>query len=68
MKTTIKKILICEDEENIVSFLKTELEFEGFISHAAYDGDEALEKFASNEYAIVLLDIMLPKKERLGVP
>ena len=59
------KILICEDEENIVSFLKAELEFEGYIAHAAYDGDEALEKFRSGEYAIVLLDIMLPKKSGL---
>ena len=62
-KTAIQsKILICEDEENIVSFLRTELEFEGFVPHAAYDGDEALEKFRSDGYAVVLLDIMLPKK------
>ena len=59
---TQNKILICEDEENIVSFLKAEMEFEGFIAHAAYDGDEALEKFHADEYAVVLLDIMLPKK------
>ena len=59
------KILICEDEENIVSFLKTELEFEGFAAHVAYDGDEALEKFRAGGYSLVLLDIMLPKKNGL---
>ena len=59
------KILICEDEENIVSFLKTELEFEGFIAHAAHDGGEALDMFGSDEYHLVLLDIMLPKKNGL---
>ena len=59
---TLCKILICEDEVSIVSFLKTELMFEGFTAYAAYDGDEALEMFLADEYAVVLLDIMLPKK------
>lgn len=40
------KILICEDEENIVSFLLKELEFEGFTAHAAYDdADNPVEGF-----------------------
>ena len=60
------KILICEDEENIVSFPKTELEFEGFFAHVAYDGDDALNKFCISEYCLVLLDIMLPKKNGLS--
>ena len=59
------KILICEDEENIVSFLKTELEFEGFIAHVAYDGNEAISKFNTDDYSLVLLDIMLPMKNGL---
>jgi len=41
------KILICEDEENIVSFLKTELEFEGFTVNVAFDGLEAFKFFKS---------------------
>ena len=61
------KILICEDEVNIVSFLKTELEFEGFITDVAYDGDEALSKFRMGEYSLVLLDIMLPMKNGLEI-
>ena len=60
----MQKILICEDEENIVSFLKTELEFEGFAVETAFDGNEALKKF-SPEYSLVLLDIMLPLKNGL---
>ncbi|MCL2197828.1 MAG: response regulator transcription factor [Defluviitaleaceae bacterium] len=59
-----EKILICEDEENIVSFLKAELEYEGFATDVAYDGEEAMQKF-DTEYALVLLDIMLPKKNGL---
>ena len=59
------KILICEDEENIVSFLKTELQYEGFETDVAYDGDEALRLFAEEHYDLILLDIMLPGKNGL---
>jgi len=59
------KILICEDEENIVSFLKAELEFEGFGIDVAYDGGAAMNLFATGEYDLVLLDIMLPEKNGL---
>ena len=62
-----QKILICEDEENIVSFLKTELEFEGFHTHAVYDGHEAVSEFHRGDYSLVLLDIMLPKMNGLEV-
>ncbi|MCL2388472.1 MAG: response regulator transcription factor [Defluviitaleaceae bacterium] len=63
----MEKILICEDEENIVSFLKAELQFEGYATETAFDGTEALQKFSQtpNEYALVLLDIMLPEKNGL---
>ena len=56
----VYRILICEDEENIVSFLQAELGFEGFESDVAYDGWEALRLFAQGRYDLVLLDIMLP--------
>ncbi|MCL2703821.1 MAG: response regulator transcription factor [Defluviitaleaceae bacterium] len=59
------KILICEDEENIVSFLATELKYEGLEADAAFDGDSALSLFAANKYDLVLLDIMLPGKNGL---
>lgn len=59
-----EKILICEDEENIISFLKAELEYEGFTTEVAYDGEQAMQKF-STDYSLVLLDIMLPKKNGL---
>jgi len=61
----LTRILICEDEENIVSFLETELRFEGFETDTAFDGDKALALFAANEYSLVLLDIMLPAKNGL---
>jgi len=59
------RILICEDEENIVSFLKTELTYEGFLVDAAFDGELGLAMFGGADYDLVLLDIMLPIKNGL---
>ena len=61
----MSRILICEDEENIVSFLKAELQFEGFEADVAYDGSDAVRLFAQGQYDLVLLDIMLPEKNGL---
>jgi len=61
----MSKILICEDEENIVSFLQIELEYEGFLIDIAYDGNEAISLFSQNEYDLILLDIMLPMRNGL---
>jgi two-component system response regulator ArlR len=58
-------ILICEDEENIVSFLQSELQYEGFLTDVVTDGEQAVQKFSSQAYDLVLLDIMLPKKNGL---
>ncbi|MCL2604811.1 MAG: response regulator transcription factor [Defluviitaleaceae bacterium] len=59
------KILLCEDEENIVSFLRAELEHDGFRVDTAPDGGEAMRLFTENEYDLILLDIMLPVKNGL---
>lgn len=59
------KILICEDEENIVSFLKAELQYKGYDVDVAYDGENALVLFTAKNYDLVLLDIMLPLKNGL---
>lgn len=55
-----KKILIIEDEENIVSLLEMYLDKEGFATKVACDGGEGFEEFLSFEPDLVLLDIMLP--------
>ena len=54
------KILIVEDNEGIVSFLKSELDLEDFETCVALDGRTALEIFADEKPDLVLLDIMLP--------
>lgn len=63
----MSKILIVEDNEGIVSFLKTELELEDFSVCMAGDGRVALEAFACEKPDLVLLDIMLPELSGLEV-
>lgn len=54
------KILIIEDEAEIVSFLKPELIYEGYEVEWELDGRTGFEKIQTGNYDIVLLDIMLP--------
>lgn len=57
----MKHILIVEDEEGIVQFLKQGLEEEGYIVSAAKDGKEGLKLFQNDKFDLLLLDWMLPK-------
>ena len=54
------KILICDDERDIVSALKIYLEAEGYETISAYNGEEALEIIEKNEIHLLLMDIMMP--------
>ncbi|GKU24591.1 response regulator transcription factor [Clostridium folliculivorans] len=54
------KVLIIEDETEIVSFLKPELTYEGYEVDWELDGRTGFEKIQSGNYDIILLDIMLP--------
>lgn len=62
-----QKILIVDDEKPIVTLLKYNLEKSGFTTDEAYDGIEAVEKAESNDYALVVLDLMLPKMDGIEV-
>jgi two-component system response regulator RegX3 len=55
------KILIVEDEESVLDPLELLLKKEGFFIETARDGREALEKFASTNPDLILLDLMLPQ-------
>jgi DNA-binding response OmpR family regulator len=57
----MKKILIVEDEVNMVNGLKYNLEFEGYDVDSALEGLTGLEKILNNQYDLILLDIMLPE-------
>ncbi len=62
-----KKVLVVDDEKLIVKGIKFSLEQDGMKVDVAYDGEEALEYAANNEYDIILLDIMLPKLSGMEV-
>jgi two-component system copper resistance phosphate regulon response regulator CusR len=61
------KILIIEDDEKIVSFLKKGLEEESYIVDTAFDGEEGLYLTSIYEYDLILLDVMMPKKDGIQV-
>jgi len=56
----MKKILIVEDEINMLKGLQDNLEFEGYDVDIAENGQIGLEKIRGNQYDLILLDIMLP--------
>lgn len=60
--TAKETILVVEDEKKIADVLKSYLEREGFSVAAAADGEEALRLHALLSPALVLLDLMLPKR------
>ena len=62
-----KRILVVDDEKLIVKGIKFSLEQEGMEVDVAYDGEEAYNKARSNEYSLILLDVMLPKIDGLEV-
>ena len=62
-----KKILLVDDEPAIVKGISFSLKQDGYDIDAAYDGEEAIEKFNNNTYDLVILDVMLPKMDGLAV-
>ncbi len=56
-----EKILIIEDEKDLVKILKYNLEKDGFRVSAANDGEAGLAQFRKEKPDLVVLDIMLPK-------
>ena len=59
----MSKILVVDDEQNICELLTLYLIKEGYAVETAGDGEEAIQKFSSYNPDLILLDIMLPKKD-----
>ena len=57
---TMKKILIIEDEENMVEGLRFNLEARNYVVIAALDGETGLKKAAGEQPDLIILDLMLP--------
>lgn len=62
-----KKILIVDDEKNIVDILKFNLKKDGFTTIEAYDGERAIELAMHEKPDLILLDVMLPKMDGFTV-
>jgi DNA-binding NtrC family response regulator len=62
-----KRVLIVDDDKDIVRIVQTMLEGRGWSISAAYSGSEALEKVASKKPDVVLLDIMMPEMNGIEV-
>ncbi len=62
-----QKILIVDDEKPIVTLLKYNLEKSGFITDEAYNGAEAVQKAETNDYDLIVLDLMLPEMDGIEV-
>jgi DNA-binding response OmpR family regulator len=62
-----EKILIIEDEEDLVKGLRLNLKDEGYQVTWASDGEQGLERVFKEKPDLVLLDIMLPKKDGLEI-
>ncbi|MFH2067375.1 MAG: response regulator [Pseudomonadota bacterium] len=57
-----KIILVVDDDPDLVESVSLKLESENFVVEKAYDGVEALEKIKEKQPDLVLLDVMMPKK------
>ena len=58
----LKKVLIADDEQNIVISIEFLMKREGFIVLVARDGQEAWDKVQVEKPDLLLLDVMMPKK------
>ena len=63
----MKTILVVDDERNIVDLVRLYLEKEGFAVIAASDGEAALDLHARHDPDLVILDLMLPKRDGFEV-
>ncbi|MFQ3676029.1 MAG: response regulator [Endomicrobiia bacterium] len=61
-ESSTKQILLVDDDDSVVEFLKMYISNEGFKVEVAYDGMEALEKVKTKKIDLIILDAMLPRK------
>lgn len=61
------KILIVEDEREIVRFLELELRHEGYETESCFDGRNGLDAALASNFNLILLDVMLPELSGMEV-
>ena len=65
--STIKKILIADDEPDILEIIQFNLKAEGYEVFTAKNGDEAIEQAKKHQPDLIILDIMMPGKNGIDV-
>ncbi len=55
------RILVCDDDREIVDAIEIYLQQEGFEVDKAYDGEDAIEKLKQEEINLLIIDVMMPK-------
>lgn len=58
-----KKILIAEDEKPMANALNLKLTSAGFETEVVYDGEATIEAFKKSKYDLLILDLVMPKKD-----
>jgi two-component system copper resistance phosphate regulon response regulator CusR len=61
------RLLLSEDEPRVAHFITKGLREQGYAVDIAEDGEEALYKISINEYDLIILDVMLPRKNGFAV-
>lgn len=61
------RLLLAEDEIELANALSAILKHSGYDTDVANDGEEALQKINSSDYSAIILDVMMPKLDGLGV-
>lgn len=62
-----KKILVVDDDPNIVKLIKSRLEANKYEVIVAYDGEECMQKIVSDKPDLIILDILMPKADGYDV-
>lgn len=61
------RILIVEDNKKLAGYIKKGLEKNGYVADCVYDGENGEERAIFGEYDLIILDLMLPKKDGISV-
>jgi heavy metal response regulator len=61
------RILLAEDERKVASFIRRGLEAEGYTVDVVHDGETAVQHAVQDDYDLLILDIMLPRRDGLTV-
>lgn len=62
-----KRVLIVEDEKELMKALELKFTKEGFDVTSCYDGQQAIDMLKEKEFDVVLLDIIMPVKDGFSV-